>query len=67
MREYGEALLRHSHKGLEAVSRAVGWIRENDLGEAARWLTEAQEIITALMEQVDGRSPTPKPDRGDKG
>ena len=68
MREYDEALLRHSHKGLQAMSRAVGSIRENNLGEAACALTEAQEIIMALLKKVGtSRESTPNPDRGDRG
>ena len=68
MRKYDEALLQHSHKGLEAMSRAVRSIRENNLGEAARALNQAQEIIGALLKQVDGtlRTPMPKPSPGDK-
>lgn len=69
MREYDDALLRHSHKGLEAISRAVGAIRENNVGEAARALTEAQKIITALLKKVDNpsRELTANPDQSDKG
>lgn len=71
MREIDEALIRQAHKGLEAMSKVTGALRENDFVEAEQALAAAQQIITALMKQVGDKAraalQTPDPDTGDRG
>ena len=71
MREIDEALMRQAHKGLEAMSKATGAIRENDFVEAEQALATAQQIIATLMKEVGDKAraalQTPDPDKGDRG
>ena len=64
-------MLQAAHKGLEAMSKVAGAVKDERWTDAQRALQEVQQIATTLMREVGDKTRdgmmAPKPDKGDRG